>query len=420
MDDEMPTAEPEEAVCTSSLEDGDPPDAALLHRFQTVQDPAAFTALVRRHGPLVLNVCQRVLQNAHDAEDAFQATFLVLVRKARSISKNASLGSWLYKVAYRIAIRARRSAMRRYTQEMLAARVPVIEADPLREWYELEPVLDEEVHRLPEKYRAPFVLCYLQGKTYDEVAQELNCPKGTVSTRLTHARERLRDCLVRRGVVLGTGAMAFELARQSGMAAVPAPLLASTTQAAVQFAAGPLAAGALSAQTAALTQGALYGLWVAQVKIVAGAVLAAALLGAGTGAVVYRQAHRSSGPSDRASTSRVPGPPVAADRAAETDSDRLAGTWSIISWTTGRGPLPLTPDDKLVIACPSVTVISGGSVEELTTALDETKTPKQCTLTLRSGETLTVCQTRAPDPRPIEFSTREGAAWPQLLVARKQ
>src|SRR4051812_27222926 len=150
-------------------------DGALVDAFLARRDEAAFEALVRRHGPLVLGVCRRVLGNSHDAEDAFQATFLVLARKASSISKRASLSSWLYQVAYRVALkgRARTATRQRYEQRADQRTTP----DPLEELtgQELLAVLDEEMHQLPERYRAPLILCHLESRTCEEAARQLGC-----------------------------------------------------------------------------------------------------------------------------------------------------------------------------------------------------------------------------------------------------
>src|SRR5215472_4077824 len=184
--------------------DHDLTDRHLLERFVSAQDQAAFAALVQRHGPMVLGVCRRLLRDAHEAEDAFQATFLVLVHKARSIDRPELLGPWLYGVAVRIAGQARQAARRR-AREREAAAMP--DGDPSVElvWRELRQVLDEELGRLAQKYRAPLVLVYLEGKTTEEVARQLGCPKGTVQSRLARGRDRLRQRLVRRGVVPSAG-----------------------------------------------------------------------------------------------------------------------------------------------------------------------------------------------------------------------
>jgi RNA polymerase sigma factor (sigma-70 family) len=175
-------------------------DRALLERFAGQRDEAAFAELVRLHGPAVLGVCRRVLGDAHDAEDAFQVTFQVLAAKGRSLRPGDQLGPWLYGVAYRSALRARSKRARRRERERQAP--PTAKTDPADDilWRDLRPVLDEEVQRLPEKYRVPFVLCHVQGQTYEEAAHHLGCPKGTVAIRLSRARERLRNRLTRRGL----------------------------------------------------------------------------------------------------------------------------------------------------------------------------------------------------------------------------
>src|SRR5262249_35748993 len=153
-------------------------DAQLLERFISQRDEVAFELIVRRYGSLVMRVCRRILPARHDAEDAFQATFLVLVRKARSIGKRESVASWLYKVAYRVALRVNRRAYRDPIMSLSAEAVAVPAAESA-DWQELRPILDEEVRRLPEKYRTPVLLCYLAGKTQQKAAREIGCPKGT-------------------------------------------------------------------------------------------------------------------------------------------------------------------------------------------------------------------------------------------------
>src|SRR5215469_9886075 len=202
-------------------------DGALLERFTARGEEAAFEALLQRHGPMVLGVCRRVLGDVHEAEDAFQATFLVLVRSARSVGKAGSVGSWLHGVAHRTALKARaaRAARRRHERRVAVMASKADGADVA--WAELRQVLDEEVGRLPEACRGPFVLCYLEGKTYDEAARLLGCPKGTVSTRLTRARELLRARLTRRGLALSAGLLATALC-QGAAPAVPPALAAAT------------------------------------------------------------------------------------------------------------------------------------------------------------------------------------------------
>jgi RNA polymerase sigma factor (sigma-70 family) len=258
-------------------------DGQLLERFVTARDEAAFEVLVWRHGPMVLGICRRMLRDAHQAEDAFQATFLVLVRKAASIGKRESVGSWLHKVAYRVALGAREGAARRARHERALLADPPAAEDDLASWRDLAPVLDEEVNRLPDKYRAPLVLCYLEGKTVDEAARQLGCPRGTVGTRLARGRERLRRRLIRRGVGLTCGTLVAALAGVANAVAVPAPL----ARAAVRTAGFPADPGVISANVFALAEGVLRTMSVSKLKAVVAVTLVIAL-GTGVSGLSYR------------------------------------------------------------------------------------------------------------------------------------
>jgi RNA polymerase sigma factor (sigma-70 family) len=263
---------------------GDLSDPELLERFLGQRDAAAFAALVRRHGPAVLGVCRRVLRNGHDAEDAFQATFLVLARKARFIARREALGSWLYGVAYRVALRARADAARRRKHESQAAqRVEAQTAcDALAD--DVRPVLDEEVSRLPDKYRRPVVLCYFEGKTYQEAARLLGWPPGTVSVRLARARGLLRRRLALRGLALSSAALAVCLAEGSASAAEVGLLADAVAGAAVGWLAGPAAAG-VSAEVIALTEGVVNTMLVRKLKTLVGAFLVIGVTLGGAGAL---------------------------------------------------------------------------------------------------------------------------------------
>src|SRR5262249_12080298 len=197
------------------------------------RDEAAFEALLQRHGPMVLAVCRRILDNDADAEDAFQATFLVLVRKAAAVDRHESVGSFLHGVALRTALRLRSDLANRRHHERHGAAMPAAEPPPDTVCPDLRLVLDHEVPGRPGKHREPFRLCYLEGKTYDEVAHALGCSKGTVSSRLTRARERLRRRLTGRGVTLSGGLLAAVLAARAAPAAVPPSLLGASLRAAV-------------------------------------------------------------------------------------------------------------------------------------------------------------------------------------------
>src|SRR4051794_30206457 len=207
------------------------PDEQLLDLFVNRSDPGAFRALVARHGPMVLRVCRSVLRDPHDAEDAFQATFLVLVRRAGSLWARDSLGPWLHQVAHRTASRARSVAARRRRHEARGAELMA------RSTHEdgrddLGGVVHEEVGRLPERYRAAVVLCLLEGLTPEQAARYLRCPVGTVQSRLARGREQLRGRLTRRGLTVPAGLLAVGGARSGASAAVPAALANSTIRAA--------------------------------------------------------------------------------------------------------------------------------------------------------------------------------------------
>jgi RNA polymerase sigma factor (sigma-70 family) len=218
------------------------PDADLLRRFVAGRDESAFLELLRRHGPMVLGVCRRLLADPHAAEDAFQATFLVLLRKGPTLARRELLANWLYGVACRVALRARRS--RRGAGLPAAEGLPGDEPDPAEAAArrDLERLLDEEVRRLPDNYRRAVVLCYLQGYSYSEAARQLGRPPGTVATWLARARERLRGRLVRRGLGVPATGLAGLLAADRLSAAVPPALVEQSLAAARSILAGQAAA----------------------------------------------------------------------------------------------------------------------------------------------------------------------------------
>lgn len=257
------------------------PDVQVLDRFRKQHDEAAFLTLLQRHGPMVLGVCRRVLGNSHDAEDAFQATFLTLVQKAGAISRGDLLAYWLYRVAYRTALRAKTTAWVRRLKERQVGKMAAAEPAADKAWGDVEPILDEELQHLPRKYRLPLVLCYFQGKSKAEAAREMGCPEGTVSGQLARAREMLRKRLAKRGVAVSMGLLLVLLAEQA-TAAVPAALAQATATTAVSLAAGSSAL--VSPTVLSLTEGASGAMSVG--RKVAVLLVALALLG-GTSAVSY-------------------------------------------------------------------------------------------------------------------------------------
>jgi RNA polymerase sigma factor (sigma-70 family) len=256
-------------------------DGQLLARFVASRDESAFAALVQRHGPMVLGVCRRVLRHAQDAEDAFQATFLVLACKAASVVKRESVGSWLYGAAYRTALDARSANVRRQVREKQVEDLPqpaVAPAEP-QDW---RPLLDGEVRRLPTKYQAALVLCDLEGRGRKEAARQLGIPEGTLSSRLATARRLLAQRLSRRGVALPAGAVVAALLTGETSAGL-APLVWPTARVAGLAAAGRLVPPA----AAALDKGVLQTMFLAKVKVAVAMVLA---LGLGAGGVAYHTA----------------------------------------------------------------------------------------------------------------------------------
>jgi RNA polymerase sigma factor (sigma-70 family) len=262
-------------------------DGQLLEGYISNRDEGALAALVGRHAPMVWGVCRRVLRHHQDAEDAFQATFLVFVRKATSIASPELLASWLYGVAYQTALNARTTVARRRARERQVAQMPEPEVVQQDLWNDLQPLLDQELSSLPAKYRILVVLCDLEGKTRKEAAQQLGCPEGTVAGRLARARVLLARRLARRGLAVSDGALAAVLAQNVSAAGVPASVLSTTIGAVSSFAADPVAAaGVITVQVATLTQGVLTSMLLTKLKIATAVLLVVVgLLVAGLGAL---------------------------------------------------------------------------------------------------------------------------------------
>jgi RNA polymerase sigma factor (sigma-70 family) len=277
-------------------------DGQLLERFLARRDEAAFGTLLNRHGPMVLNVCRRVLQHAQDTEDAFQATFLLLARSGGSIRKRESVASWLYGVAYRLAIKTRTRNARRQDREKQAVAMHQTGTKLEADWRELQTVLDEELHGLPAKYQAPLVLCYLEGKTHEEVARQLGLPLGTVRSRVARGREALRTRLARRGLTLSAAALATVLAANVSRAVSPR-LLGITFQAALSYAASGVAPlGFVSPEAAALVEGGITAVTTTSVKLGLALLFVVGLGVASAGALAFRP--RASDPPAPLSTPR--------------------------------------------------------------------------------------------------------------------
>jgi RNA polymerase sigma factor (sigma-70 family) len=298
-------------------------DAELLGRFVRDRDEAAFELLVWRHGTMVYNVCRRVLRDAHAAEDAFQATFLVLVRKAATVGRGESLAGWLYRVAYRVALRARSRAV----PVPADAPEPAVEAPDDVLWRDLRPVIDEEVGRLPEKYRLPVVLCYLSGLTTDEAARRLGVPRGTVLSRLAWARQRLRARLSLRGVTLSAALLSAALASGT-KAPASAVLVGATIRAALSVAAGQPAAAAAGAVI--LMEGVLRDMVVSRIKSGLLVVLTLAVVGVGVALWATRPATAEPVERKRAEAARAAPPadlPANKEEAGAAEAPSPIGVW---------------------------------------------------------------------------------------------
>ncbi len=304
-------------------------DAQLLTRFVEQEDEAAFEALVRRHAPMILGVCRRLLRNAHDVEDAVQVVLLVLARKAASVWPRERLANWLYGVACKAALKARSAAARR--RERPVAELP--EPRPVidRPVDDLRPVLDRELSRLPAKYRAVVVLCDLEGRTRRDAAQELGWPEGTVCGRLARARALLARRLTRGGVTCSAIALEILLAADASSACAPtSPLPAALRSVGLG---GATPAATVPSRVLVLAQSVQRALFLGQLKIAAAtALLASSLLGAGVGmaGLVHRQAADTDAKQTVAAEAQRAVRRTAPVRDSRTDAERLQGSWVLV------------------------------------------------------------------------------------------
>ncbi len=368
-------------------------DGELLERFLGRREETAFAILVQRHGPLVLGVCRRLLADAHGAEDAFQAVFLVLARRAAAIRNRASLASWLHGVARRVALRARAQAAARRGRERRPREVP--RADVLNELTcrELRAALDEEVGALPERYRAAVVLCDLEGKSYDQAARELGWPKSSLASRLAKAHGLLRARLVRRGITLSAAALAAGLVGREARADVPALLTIDTVKGAVAASTGNRAAARpLSERAVALAEGAMKGTLETGSKVFAAlAVLGLLAGGIGLAAQHVRQEGRGA-------------PAAAPGKAGGAKPTRLLVTASLPDVAPGR-PVVLAIDPETG-AWTKLADPGGG----LATASPDGK----AVLFVRDGKAVYRCDTAGGDPKMLCETTRTivgGPVW---------
>jgi RNA polymerase sigma factor (sigma-70 family) len=385
-------------------------DGRLLDDFRARRDEAAFEALLRRHGPMVLGVCRRVLRQQEDAEDAFQATFLVLARKAASIRTQA-VGNWLYGVAYRTAMKARAMTAKRRIKERQARQMP--RPEPEEDWRELLPVLDRELSRLPDRYRAPVVLCELEGKSRKEAAGQLGLAEGTLSSRLARGRAILARRLGGRTPVAAVGVL--DPAREAS-ARVPAGLLGATAAAAT---------GTAPARVAALTTGVLKTMLLNKLRNRAALGLALALLVLGVGTGAYQMS--------AVGQDVAPPPSTASGRAApqkQTDEQKerkmLEGTWEMIAVESdGKKQDATQRKTRLTFRDKAFTLEQGEKVTARGTfTIDPSKKPRPLDLTFTEGgmagktvpaiyevkgDELWECFAATGDARPTGFTAEKGS-----------
>jgi RNA polymerase sigma factor (sigma-70 family) len=395
----------------------DVPDALLLERFVDQWDQAAFGDLVRRHGPMVLGVCLRILRDPHAAEDAFQATFLLLVRKAGSVRKRASVGPWLYGVARRVALEARGAASRRQVPAPLDPEVAWVDDHDGLERDELHAALHEELGRLPEKYRAPIVLCYIEGLAHEAVARQLGWPLGTVRTRIARGRDLLGARLTRRGVVTAAVLIALGLLPKTAVA-VPPRLVEATVRAAARVAASDrLPQGEVPARVADLEKRVRKAMYLTKLSWATAFALAVVVIGAGV-------------------TTEVSRARAAADDAAKVKAElkKFQGTWVDIYAEKAGKKQEEVGEHELKFDGETFSVADHGQVQEKGTfKLDPSKNPKEIDLRIRDrndeektglgiytwdGENLKFCWGEPGDEkRPTDFTTREGGV---LVIVKRQ
>jgi RNA polymerase sigma-70 factor (ECF subfamily) len=405
-------------------------DGELLEAFVARRDAAVFEALVRRHGPMVLGVCRRVLHNAHDAEDAFQATFLVLVRRAASVVPRELVGNFLYGVAYRTALEARRAAARRRARERQVSDMPHPRVEADESWRELLPLLDRELERLPPRYRAPVVLCHLEGQTRKEAAGHLGLPVGTLSGRLTTAMRLLAKRLRRHGLALSAGTLAAVLSPQA-VAALPTSLVAATMQALPPLAAGQAsAAGAVSAEVAALTTRVLKGMLLAKLKWATAVLLAVAAVGGGITAFAHRTPDAGREEARLEGPARADGPGAAKEAdARKSDRERLQGFWVPVSSEVDgfrQDGDPKLKQWELAFDGDTVTMPGNHKVPysldprkqpgEMDIAVDEKPIPMRLIYEFE-GDRLKLCWRKSGE-RPADFDTRKGRGTVRILFQR--
>jgi RNA polymerase sigma factor (sigma-70 family) len=409
----------------------DESDRQLVERALAGREEAAFGAIVHRHGAMVYRVCWRVLQHPQDAEDALQATFLILAQKLRSVRNHASLGSWLHGVAHRVALKARARSAARRRREQLASRPDILPPDDVT-WGELRSAIDFELGQLPEPWRLPLILCYLEGRTQDEAARVMGWSKSTLRRRLEEARDALASRLEGRGIVW-CAALSTVLISDCLTSAAPAPAaVAATIEAGAGVAAGKSLVLASSARVAALAEGVMRTMCVNKLKMVAGLLLvvgcacAAAFAQVGDSPAADVRATARAGQAGVLDTG-------GAGAAPRSDAEKLKGVWRVVRRVTDG------EERKEPKAGPVRMYFSTGTVHEMigehvldvhSFTLEEKEKPPTIDLTSDrhgtieaiyriKGDELMICRPiRGREGRPTAFASAGGSDLELLVLKR--
>ena len=412
--------------CAILRRDGaDLADAQLLTRFVERGDEAAFEALVRRHAPMVMGVCRRLLRNTQDVEDAVQVVFLVLAQKAASVRPREAVAGWLYGVARKAALKARAVAARRKEQQVSELPEPPA---PQRPRDDLRPLLERELSRLPEKYRAVVVVCDLEGRSRRDAARLLGCPEGTVCGRLARARALLARRLGRNGVVLSGATMAALAEADPAPASVPADVLI-----AVLRSASPRAT--VAPHVLALASGVRRALWLGKLKVAAAALASAGLVAAGMG-IAGRALHQGPGVVQGSIVAGAPAAPAHAGPAdIRTDPQRLQGVWQLVRLVNDGKEAPENEvrDGRLELTDTAFrSECAGPLFRESTYTIDPTGDPRRLDFTNEGnavphvcqgiyrfeGEQLALCYPRSGAERPARFESEPGSGLTLTLWKR--
>jgi RNA polymerase sigma factor (sigma-70 family) len=355
-------------------------DDQLLKRFLERRDQAdragsvaeaAFEAIVRRHGPMVLGVCRRYLDDPNDVEDAFQATFVVLFRRAGSVRVGGSLGPWLHGVSRRVAARARAANHRRKAREAGCRAEPATDPTADERWGDAKEALDEELGRLPTRYRIPIILCHLEGLTYQEAARQLGCPVGTVGVRLSRGRELLRARLTRRGSILAAGPWAVGAAPTPAPAALPPALADATVEAVIRGVGGrAMTTGLVSAAVVSLSEGLLRTMIMTRIALAAIVLLSAGLIVTGGLLLRRAEARQTAGPAAKSRNVVTPGVETPDAKRSPGTSDRTQRVRELIYFF--RTYTVFSRDEEWARTIRELATIGKDAVPELAAELDRT------------------------------------------------